>query len=879
MATFKPAKEIRENFLSFFEENSHRRVASASLLPDSDPTLMFVNAGMVPFKRLFLGEESRGYLRATSAQKCMRVSGKHNDLENVGRTPRHHTFFEMLGNFSFGDYFKEEAISFAWEFLTQRLQIPETNLVVSVYREDDEAFELWKNVIGIPSDRIYRLDEEENFWSMGDTGPCGPCSEIHYDNTPELSPLADDPSSSTGRFLEIWNLVFMQFNRSSDGTLTPLPKPCVDTGAGLERLAAVLQGVSSNYDTDLFSGILRKATECTGVNLGAGDESDISLRVIADHARTVSFLVGDGVLPSNEGRGYVLRRILRRAARHGVLLGVEEPFLYRVTGAVVEEMGSSYPELRERSDYIAERVQREEERFLETLAKGLSLLEEEIAKAKARGDMSLSGKTVFKLYDTYGFPSDLTADISQSHELSVDEPAFLSEMESQRLRSRAAWRGSGDVEIGEIYSRIARDLECDFSGYDNLHDSAEVLVLINKGELVDIASAGEEVELIVESTPFYAEGGGQIGDQGIGESATSNFEILNTYRPAEGLIVHRCLIAQGELRAGDEVLLSVDPESRRATARNHSGTHLLHSALREHLGSQVMQKGSLVSSERLRFDFTHDRPLTIDQIEFVEDRVNSWIEENHEANVRKMSYRDAVEEGAIAIFEEKYGDAVRVVGFGEVSTELCGGTHVRATGNIGLLKIISEASVASGVRRLEALTGSRAFSHLRLQERELRDVGSLLKVAPGGISRRVSKLIEERRELERNISELHREMSQASSEDLMSKVETVNGIQLLMSTVDIVESRALREMVDEFRNRLQSGVVLLVVQQEEGISLALGVTTDLTERLSAGELIREVAQVLGGKGGGRRDFAQAGAPDASRLPDAFDRLRALLGDA
>ena len=879
MAVVKSAREIRESFLAFFEERAHRRVTSTSLLPDSDPTLMFVNAGMVPFKRIFLGEESRGYLRATSAQKCMRVSGKHNDLENVGRTPRHHTFFEMLGNFSFGDYFKEEAINFAWEFLTERLEIPEANLVVSVFREDDEAFDIWKNLVGIPTNRIYRLDEDENFWSMGDTGPCGPCSEIHYDTTPEVSPLEDDPSSDTGRFLEIWNLVFMQFNRSSDGGLAPLPKPCVDTGAGLERLAAVLQGVPSNYDTDLFSGILKKASECTGVELGLADESDISLRVIADHARAVSFLVGDGVLPSNEGRGYVLRRILRRAARHGVLLGKEEPFLYEVTSAVVEEMGSAYPELRERGDYISARVQREEERFLETLAKGLSLLEQEIARAKSRGALKLSGETVFKLYDTYGFPSDLTEDILSDHDLIIDKPGFAREMESQRSRSRASWRGSGDSEIGEIYSRIASDLNCSFSGYENLQDSAETLVLISRGNLVDVAPVGEEIELVVRSTPFYAESGGQVGDRGIGESLSSSFEVLDTYKPAEGLIAHRCRVVRGELGTGVEVTLSVDRESRKATTRNHSGTHLLHSALRENLGSQVMQKGSLVSPERLRFDFTSDGPLTTEQIETIEDRVNFWIEENHETIIENMSHREAVDAGAIALFEEKYGDEVRVVSFGEASTELCGGTHVEATGNIGLFKIISEAGIASGIRRIEALTGVGAFNYMRSQEHQLRELESLLKVGQKDISRRVTRILDEHREMERNISELHRELNKLSSDDLMSKVETVNAIALLMATVEVSGKNDLREMVDNFRNRLKRGVVLLVSQNEEGVNLALGVTAELTEHLSAGVLIREVAQVLGGKGGGRADFAQAGAPNVLKLPDAFSKLRKLISNS
>jgi alanyl-tRNA synthetase len=873
------ASEIRESFLRFFEERGHRRVASASLVPEGDPTLLFTNAGMVPFKRVFLGEELRPYRTATSAQKCMRVSGKHNDLENVGRTPRHHTFFEMLGNFSFGDYFKERAIEYAWELVTQGFGLAPERLVVSVFREDDESAAIWRDRIGLPEARIFRLDEKENFWQMGDTGPCGPCSEIHVDFGPVPGFERDDPAQDSGRFLEIWNLVFMQFERDASGVLKPLPRPSIDTGAGLERLAAVLQGAASNYDTDLFRPILARAQELAGVARGEDPERDVSLNVVADHARAVAHLVGDGVLPSNEGRGYVLRRILRRAARHGWLLGVEKPFLFRVADVVIDEMQGAYPVLGERRAYITDRIEREERRFLETLAVGMALLDEEIALLRERGAGVLPGGVVFKLYDTYGFPVDLTADILRSHGLGLDQGGFDSAMSAQRERARAAWKGSGDVQVGEVYARMARDLATTFQGYDALEGQSRIRALLAAGELRDAVRAGEEVEIVVEETPFYAESGGQVGDRGALESARGRAEILDTRRPAGELIVHRGRVVAGELRVDELASLAVDSEARAATVRNHSGTHLLHAALRKVLGPQALQKGSLVAPDRLRFDFTHDAPLSAEEWVQIEDLVNEWIEADAPARVREMAYDEAVAAGALAIFEEKYGERVRVISFGGFSTELCGGTHARATGEIGLLKLVSESGIAAGVRRIEALTGLGALRHLRRQEETLRGLAAALKSSVQELPARVEKLLEERRALERELERVRSAKQSVTSADLSAAARSVNGTKLVTARVPGADGRSLRALVDELRAKLGSGIVLLAAEEEGGVALALGVTKDLTGRFKAGELVREVASVVGGKGGGRPDFAQAGGRDAAKLDEAFARLEALVAEA
>ncbi len=876
-----PSREVREIFLRFFEERGHRRVPSYSLLPESDPTLMFVNAGMVPFKRTLLGEETRDYVRATTSQKCMRVSGKHNDLENVGRTSRHHTFFEMLGNFSFGDYFKEKAIEHAWTLLTEGVGFKPESLAVSVFREDDEAYEIWRDQIGLPESKLYRLDEDENFWSMGDTGPCGPCSEIHFDWGELADHPNDDPSSETGRFMEIWNLVFMQFNRDAAGNMTPLPKPSIDTGMGLERLSALLQGKRSTWDSDLFTPLIARAAELSNVTPGEDAETDVSLRVAADHARALAFLIGDGVLPSNAGRGYVLRRILRRASRHGKLLGQDTPFIHSVADKVIDEMGEAFPELSERRAFITDRIRREEERFLETLSKGLTLLEGEIGELKAKGARELSGETVFKLYDTFGFPMDLTADILVSHDMTLDQSGFDDAMAGQKARARAAWKGSGDTAVQEVYGRIASDIQTTFRGYEALDLEAPLAAMIRNGEMVSEALAGDEVELIFEETPFYAESGGQVGDRGRIETDSGEVEIRDVLKPVTGLFVHQGVVVSGEVKVDQEARLLVDFESRNATVRNHTGTHLLHAALRGVLGEQAMQKGSLVGPDRLRFDFTHDSPLTTNELDAIEDQVNRWIEANHSGSTREMDYKSAVKAGAIAIFDEKYGDLVRVVSFGECSTELCGGTHARATGDIGLLKIVSESGIAAGIRRIEALTGLGALKHIREQERLATEAAETLKVPLAELPARVGRLLEERKQTQKQIDDLRARKQSSGAGDLFESARAIAalpGAKAIAGRVEDVDAKAMRSMVDDFRNRLGTGVVCLVAESGGKALLAIGVTKDLTSELKAGDLIREVAGVVGGGGGGRPDFAQAGGKDPSRLDRALEKFNELVGE-
>jgi len=876
-----PSREIRERFLRFFEERGHRRVPSSSLVPESDPTLMFVNSGMVPFKRSLLGEETRDYVRATTSQKCMRVSGKHNDLENVGRTTRHHTFFEMLGNFSFGDYFKEKAIEHAWMLLTEEMGFKPENLVVSVFRDDDEAYDIWRDQIGIPESKLYRLGEDENFWSMGDTGPCGPCSEIHFDWGELPDHPNDDPSSETGRFLEIWNLVFMQFNRDADGSMTPLARPSIDTGMGLERLSALLQGKRSTWDSDLFTPLIERAAELSNVTPGDDPEIDVSLRVAADHARALAFLIGDGVLPSNVGRGYVLRRILRRASRHGKLLGQDSPFLFSVADKVIDEMGEAFPELSERRAYITDRIRREEERFLETLSKGLTLLEAEIGELEAKELRELPGDTVFKLYDTFGFPIDLTADILSSHGMTLDQSGFDEAMSGQKARARAAWKGSGDVAVEEIYGRIANGLETTFHGYEILELEAPVAAMLKAGELVTQASMGDEIELIFEETPFYAESGGQMGDRGRIQTDSGEVEIRDVKKPLTGLFVHQGIVVSGELRVDQAARLRVDAQSRYATVRNHTGTHLLHAALRRELGEQAMQKGSLVGPDRLRFDFTHDSPLSTEELERIEDQVNRWIEANHPGSTREMDYPSAIKAGAMAIFDEKYGEQVRVVSFGDCTTELCGGTHARATGEIGLLKIISETGIAAGIRRIEALTGLGALRHIREQERLARAAAEKLKVPLAELPGRVGRLLEERKQAQKQIDDLRARKQSSGAKDLFGAaraIASLPGAKSISGRVEDVDAKAMRTMVDDFRNRLGTGVVCLAAENEGKALLAIGVTKDLTSKLKAGDLIREVAGVVGGGGGGRPDFAQAGGKDPSRIDLALEKFNELVGE-
>ena len=872
------SREIRSRFLRFFEERGHRVLPSASLVPAGDPTLLFTNAGMVPFKRVFTGEEVPEYPRAASSQKCMRVSGKHNDLENVGRTPRHHTFFEMLGNFSFGDYFKREAIDWAWELLTRVYGIHADRLAVTVFRDDDDAARIWERDVGVPGARITRLGEADNFWAMGDTGPCGPCSEIYYDWGRRAGGHAGDcdPSCDCGRWLEVWNLVFMQFNRDASGALTPLPKPSIDTGMGLDRIAAVLQGVYWNYDNDLFRPILERAQALSGVRLGADPERDVSLRVVADHARAVTFLIADGVLPSNEGRGYVLRRILRRAARHGVLLGIERPFLCDVVGTVVDEFGEAYSELVRQRGAIEDRVRREEQRFLETLSRGLALLEDEVRALKTLGQTTLSGDIVFKLYDTFGFPVDLTEDILASKHLGFDHAGFEAAMAAQRERARAAWKGSGETAVGSAYAQLAADFETRFRGYEALELDSRVLALLAGGAPAAQARAGDAVEVIVEETPFYAESGGQVGDRGTIETPTGLVAVEDTQKPAGALVVHRGKVVRGGLHVDQPARLRVDASRRAGAVRHHSGTHLLHAALREVLGPSATQRGSLVTPGRLRFDFSHDAPLSRQQLEAIEDLVNGWIAENEPALVEQMPHRDAIEAGAIAMFGEKYGDVVRVVSFGDFSKELCGGTHALATGDIGLLKVVGESGIAAGVRRIEALTGAEALGHWRAQERSLERTAELLRAPVGEVETRVEKLLEERRALERELEELRARERRAASGDLASQVEEIGGVRVLAVRVEGVGGADLRAMVDELRERLASGIVLLAAPADGKVTLALGVTPDLVGRFRAGDLIRETAAIVGGKGGGRPDFAQAGGRDPGKIDEAFARLRELV---
>ncbi len=868
--------EIRREFLRYFEERGHRVVASGLLVPEGDPTLMFVNAGMVPFKRVFLGEETRDYVRAATSQKCMRVSGKHNDLEEVGRSPSHQTFFEMLGNFSFGDYFKKEAIEYGWDFLTNVAKIAPERLVVSIHERDDEAYDLWRQEIGLGPERIFRLPDSENFWQMADTGPCGPCSEIHLILDQDAFEAGRDPSGNG--YVELWNLVFMQFERRADGSRVPLPKPSIDTGLGLERLASVLQGVSSNYDTDLFRPLLDKGSELSGKPYGASDENDVSLRVVADHARACTFLIGEGILPSNEGRGYVLRRVLRRAARHGVLLGLEEPFLNEVANVVIDEMGAAFPEIRERRPFIQETIKREEERFLRTLGRGLVLLDQEVKQLRRARGQRLSGEVVFKLYDTYGFPTDLTEDILRGHEFDYDRAAFDARMREQAERARAAWKGAGEGAPSEVYSQLASRESSRFVGYDELEQQSRVTALLRDGAETDTVSEAERVEIAVETTPFYAESGGQVGDVGTIEGPEGSIEVEDTQSPVGGLIVHSGRVSLGRLRVGDEVTLRVDSRTRAATVRNHSGTHLLHWALRRELGPQVMQAGSLVAPDRLRFDFAHDEPLTDEQITKIEHLVNDLILQNLPSKIEQKSRKQAIDAGAIAMFGEKYGATVRVVSFGP-STELCGGTHAGATGDIGSFRIISQSAIGSGVRRVEAQTGLGVLEHSRREADTLRSASQLLKAPPSEVPERVRRLLERQRELERELEQARARLRRGGGGDPMQALREVAGVRLITSEVETATPKELRGMIDELKQRIRTGVVVLGTRQERKVALAVGVTSDLTERLSANDLVKQIAPLVGGSGGGRPDFAQAGGTQGDKIRQALDRVAELIEES
>jgi alanyl-tRNA synthetase len=869
------SNEIRTAFLSYFEDRDHRIVPSSPLVPKEDPSLLFTNAGMVQFKRVFLREERRDYTRATTSQKCVRAGGKHNDLENVGKTARHHTFFEMLGNFSFGDYFKEDAIEFGWDLLTHHMGLPTEKLWISIYEEDEEAFDLWHRKVGVPSARIVRLGEKDNFWAMGETGPCGPCSEIIIDQGEGVGCGRPDcgVACECDRFLELWNLVFMQFNREGNGHMTPLPKPCIDTGMGLERITAVLQGVTSNYDTDLFGDIIARIEEISSRKYGKNEVDDISVRVIADHARAAAFLIGDGVLPDKAGRGYVLRRIMRRAIRHGRKLGIKGPFLGEVSGVVVELVRKAYPELVENRNYIKRVIELEETGFSETLDRGLNLLREETTRLAQMGKEVVPGNVVFMLYDTFGFPVDLTEDIVQEEGFRIDLDGFEGAMEEQRRKARESWKGMGEEGLKEIYGRISSEgIETQFVGYDEIQCTSKVVKIIQGDHFVDKAERGDVVEIVAEKTPFYGETGGQAGDKGKMVKDGLVIEINDARRPLPDLIVHRGLIKEGTLKLGDEVILSVDEGSRGRTAANHTATHLLHSALREILGDHVKQAGSLVEPHRLRFDFTHFSPLTEEELVRVEDLVNRRIRQNIGVDIQETETREAVQGGAIALFGEKYGDKARVVSIADFSKELCGGTHTPRTGDVGLFKIISETGVAAGVRRVEALTGEDAIRFVRGEEEELNRVASMVKVPSREAASKVQKLLDHQRRLEREIESLRGKLAGGKSIDLMDQVRVIKGVKVLAAQVEVENPQSLRNFGDTLRDRIGSGIVLLGSRRGKKVFLVMMVTDDLLSRFNADTMIKRVAEEVEGSGGGRPGMAQAGGTDVSKLDHALHSI-------
>ncbi len=873
--------EIRARFLQYFADRGHTVVPSSGILPKNDPTLMFANAGMNQFKDCFLGLEDRGYYRAASSQKCVRAGGKHNDLENVGRTARHHTFFEMLGNFSFGDYFKKEAIAYAWEFLTIELKLDKSRLYVTVYTDDDEAADIWHFQEGVPRERIFRFGEKDNFWSMGDTGPCGPCSEIFYDQGAAVG--CGRPECAVGcdcdRYMEIWNNVFMQFNRSSDGTLTPLPKPAVDTGMGLERVSAVMQGVSSNYDIDILQGIIRHIERLTGKNYGADEKDNVSMRVIADHARAVTFLICDGALPSNEGRGYVLRRIMRRAARHAKMLGCAEPMLYHMVDAVREVMGDAYPELQEREEYIKKVVLAEEQRFAETLDRGLAILNDEVASLRSAGKNVIPGEVLFKLYDTYGFPVDLTGDIVEGEGFAIDEAGFELCMERQRAQAREHWKGSGEEGIAQIYKELhnsgVRGL---FVGYDEMSVYAPVLAIIRDGASVDSAVAGDSVTVITEKTPFYGDSGGQKGDSGTLSTGNAHLDVVTAGRPFVDMVVHHAVVTEGVLKIGDAADLKVSRSERDATCRNHTATHLLQSALRQVLGEHVKQAGSMVSLDRLRFDFTHFSAVTDEELRRIETLVNGFIMANDQVVTREMNVAEAIEAGATALFDEKYGDSVRVVRVGEVSMELCGGTHVHAAGDIGLFKIVSEAGIAAGVRRIEALTGFGALDFVRLMEDEQRDISALLKADAGSARDRLEKLLSRQKELHREIETLQAKLNVVASGDLLSQAVEVQGVTVLAVQVQVEDIKALRDLSDTLKDRIGAGVIALGAAIGGKANLLVAVTKELSGSIKAGDIIKQIAPLVGGSGGGKPELAQAGGSQPDKLDEALAMVSRILAD-
>ena len=869
--------EIRKSFLDYFVKHGHTVVKSSSLVPEKDPTLLFTNAGMVQFKNVFLGQERLPYTRAASAQKCLRISGKHNDLEAVGRDTYHHTFFEMLGNWSFGDYYKAEAIEWAWELLTKQWGLPKDKLYATVYLDDDEAEKLWFKISGLPDERVSRFGAKENFWEMGETGPCGPCSEIHLDRGPEACDRKGDSghecrvNGNCARYIELWNLVFIQYNRKENRDLEELPSKHVDTGMGLERITAVLQRVLSNYDIDYMRALTATTERLTGKKYGVDPAADISFRVIDDHARAVSFLIADGVMPSNEGRGYVLRRLLRRAARHGRLIGLKKPFLHEVAKTVTAVMGDAYPELRTEEQRIGEVVRSEEERFGETLEKGLVLLEDATAKLKADETKLLSGDLAFRLYDTYGFPLDLTEDILRGEGIRVDQAGFEKLMNKQRARGREA------RDVTSMESKIQLDRPVVFIGYDRLEGDSNILAIYSHGSGKAEAVEGEEIDLLTAETPFYGESGGQVGDRGTIKTTRGDvIEILDTQHPTPQLIAHRARVKKGRVQIGDKVHLLVDRKHRQKTMLNHSATHILHAVLRTELGHHVRQAGSLVTPERLRFDFSHTGAIADEKLALIETEVNQRIREDADVSIQELNYDEAMRRGALAFFGDKYGERVRVVKIGDFSTELCGGTHVRASGEIGLFKLHFEGGVAAGVRRVEAFTGEGALDLIRNYEQRLKDIGDLIRGSADDALDKVKKLLERQRELEKEIERLRGELEKDQIPTLLEKKQSFDGTNLVVTRVESVDGKQLRDIADQLKEKLGSGVVVLASVADSNVNLVASVSKELTKRYHAGNIIKELAAMVGGGGGGRPDFAQAGGKDPSKLDAALKRAEELI---
>lgn len=858
------SSEIRQQFLEFFESHGHTIVASSPLVPGNDPTLLFTNAGMVQFKDVFLGQDKRPYVRAVSSQRCVRAGGKHNDLENVGYTARHHTFFEMLGNFSFGDYFKRNAIQFAWEFLTVSLKIPREKLWVTVYAEDDEAADIWLNEIGVEASRLVRIATSDNFWQMGDTGPCGPCSEIFYDHGPDVKGGPPGSADADGdRYIEIWNLVFMQYNRDSAGTLHPLPKPSVDTGMGLERISAVMQQVHSNYEIDLFQSLIKAAARVTHTK----DLADNSLKVIADHIRACSFLIADGVIPGSEGRGYVLRRIIRRAIRHGYRLGQKQPFFYELVEDLSKVMGQAYPELVAAKARVAAVLQQEEERFAETLEHGMQVLEE----ALSRKIKVLDGETAFRLYDTFGFPLDLTADIGRERGITIDHAGFEQAMSRQREQARAANKFT--MQEGIEYSGS----QTTFYGYEALQHEGQVLAIYKQGGAVDFIEAGDEALVVLDQTPFYAESGGQVGDSGELLAANGTFAVADTQKIQAGVFGHKGLLRSGRLVIKDTVLAKVNPLTRTSIANNHSATHLLHAALRKVLGKHVTQKGSLVDANRARFDFSHNAPLTVDELRETERLVNEQIRHNWVVESATMKYDDAIKRGAMALFGEKYTDVVRVIGMGEFSTELCGGTHVPQAGQIGFFKIVTESGVAAGIRRVEAVTGKAAVEYVQQREAQLLEIAQSLKTNPQEVPQKIAQIIDNMRQTEKELTRLKTKLASSQGDDLAAQAQDIKGIKVLAANLENADAKTLRETLDQLKDKLKTCAIILSTIEDGKITLIAGVSADLTSQIKAGELVNFVAQQVGGKGGGRPDMAQAGGTQPEHLPAALASVMSWVG--